>query len=155
MPRAAPPVASVSPFFAGPLPAGLVVQPGIHLPFLSDLGKSIARIKRGDTVEQFHIAHLRRLGQMDEQVEVVAHEAIRQNLKHPAPACRAGLGLSGHKAGGTRLSRPFAPLTLPQNTQNGLRPSRNTQKHWGCRGMEAGGLGVLCLLCVAKRLQCV
>ena len=46
-------------------------------------------------------------------------------------------------------------LSLPQNTQNGLRPSRNTQKHWGCRGMEAGGLGVLCLLCAAKRLQCV
>ena len=65
---------------AGPLPAGLVVQPGIHHPFLSDLGKSIARIKRGDTVEQFLIAQLRRLGQMDEQVEVVAHEAIRQNL---------------------------------------------------------------------------
>ena len=65
---------------AEPLPAGLVVQPGIHLPFLADLGKSIARIKRGDTVEQFLIAQLRRLGQMDEQVEVVAHEAIRQNL---------------------------------------------------------------------------
>ena len=64
-------------------------------------------------------------------------------------------GLSGDKAGGTRLSRPFAPLTLPQNTQNVLRPSRNTQKYWGCRGMEAGGLGVLCLLCAAKRLQCV
>ena len=64
-------------------------------------------------------------------------------------------GRRGCKAGGTRLSRPFAPLTLPQNTQNGLRPSRNTQKYWGCRGMEAGGLGVLCLLCAAKRLQCV
>ena len=72
-----------------------------------------------------------------------------------AEASRAGLGLSGCKAGGTRLSRPFAPLTLPQNTQNGLRPSRNAQKYWGCRGMEAGGLGVLCLLCAAKRLQCV
>ena len=55
------------------------------------------------------------------------------NLKHPAPAYRAGLSLSGCKAGGTRLSRPFAPLTLPQNTQNGLRPSQNTQKYWGCR----------------------
>ena len=80
---------------------------------------------------------------------------LTRAFKHPALACRAGLGLSGCKAGGTRLSRPFAPLTLPQNTQNGLRPSQNTQKYWGCRGMEAGGLGVLCLLCAAKRLQCV
>ena len=78
-------------------------------------------------------------------------EEVRDEPKRVVPdwACR------GCKAGGTRLSRPFAPLTLPQNTQNVLRPSQNAQMYWGCRGMEAGGLGVLCLLCAAKRLQCV
>ena len=36
----------------------------------------------------------------------------------------------GYKAGGTRLSRPFAPLTLPQNTQNGLQFSRIRLSVW-------------------------
>ena len=43
-------------------------------------------------------------------------------------------------------------LSLPQNTQNGLWPSQNTQK---VLGIKDGDLGVLCLLCAAKRLQCV
>ena len=43
-------------------------------------------------------------------------------------------------------------LFLQQNTQNGLWPSQDTQKVLGIKDSD---LGVLCLLCAAKRLQCV
>ena len=39
---------------------------------------------------------------------------------------------------------------LPQNTQNGLRPTQNTQKIFGKHGF-----GLQCIQCAAKRLQCV
>ena len=77
-------------------------------------------------------------------------EEVRDEPKRVMAHGRRGARREGRAC---RVRSP--PLTLPQNTQNGLRPSRNTQKHWGCRGMEAGDLGVLCLLCAAKRLQCV
>lgn len=38
-------------------------------------------------------------------------------------------------------------LSLPQNTQNGLWPSQDTQKVLGIKDSD---LGVLCLLCAAK-----
>ena len=52
------------------------------------------------------------------------------------------------------------PLFLPRNTQNGLWPSLNTRKVFGDvkywkYNLGVGGLGFQCLLCAAKRLQCV
>ena len=78
-------------------------------------------------------------------------EEVRDEPKRVVPLGRR----RGTRREGRACRVRSPPLTLPQNTQNGLRPSRNTQMYWGCRGMEAGGLGVLCLLCAAKRLQCV
>ena len=39
---------------------------------------------------------------------------------------------------------------LPQNIQNGLRPTQNTQKIFGKHGVR-----LQCIQCAAKRLQCV